>query len=173
MSIVNVRGFSLCFALYLAGIATPGVLAVAHGQEPGLQTLNPSSLPPAHGYSHVVIAPPGRLVSISGQVAIDSAGAIVGEGNFMAQCVQVFDNLRRALRSVGLTFADVVRTDMFVTDLDHLPALRQCRTRYLPEEDPPTSALLKVEALFRPELMLEVAVEAILPAANGAGTLQE
>ncbi len=60
---------------------------IAHGQEPGLEALNPKSLPPAHGYSHVVIAPSGRLVSISGQVAIDSTGAVVGEGDFMAQAM--------------------------------------------------------------------------------------
>lgn len=142
------------------------------GQSTELQAINPPSLPPAHGYSHVVIAPPGRLVSISGQVAIDSTGAVVGEGDFMAQCVQVFENIGRALRSVGLTFADVVRTDMFVTDLDHLSALRECRTRYLPAEDPPTSTLLKVDALFRPELMLEVAVEAVLPATTGGEPMQ-
>ncbi len=156
----------VCYALLLAGMAILNIPHIAHGQEPGLQTLNPPSLPPAHGYSHVVIAPSGRLVSISGQVAIDSTGAVVGEGDFMAQCVQVFENLGGALRSAGLTFANVVRTDTFVTDLNHLSALRECRTRYLPAEDPPTSTLLKVDAFFRPELMLEVAVEAILPDAN-------
>jgi enamine deaminase RidA (YjgF/YER057c/UK114 family) len=52
---------------------------------------------------------------------------------------------------------------MFVTDLDHLSDLRECRTRYLPTENPPTSALLKVEALLRPELLLEIAAEAVLP----------
>jgi enamine deaminase RidA (YjgF/YER057c/UK114 family) len=110
-----------------------------------------------------VIAPPGRLVSISGQVAIDSTGAVIGEGDFVAQCAQVFENLRQALRSVGLTFVDVVRTDMFVTDLRHLSALRECRARYLPSDDPPTSTLLKVDALLHPELMLEVAIDAVLP----------
>lgn len=173
MSVVNFKGFNLCFALFLAGIATLGIPRIAHGQEPGLQAINPPSLPPAHGYSQVVITPSGRLVSISGQVAIDSTSAVVGEGNFMAQCVQVFENLGRALRSVGLTFVHVVRTDMFVTDLDHLSALRECRARYLPAEDPPTSTLLKVDALFRPALMLEVAVEAILPEANGAEPVQQ
>ena len=150
-------------ALLLAGASIVSAPYIAHGQEPGLQAINPPSLPAAHGYSHVVIAPPGRLVSISGQVAIDSAGKVVGEGNFMAQCVQVFENIRAALQSAGLTFADVVRTDMFVTELDHLSALRECRARYLPGEDQPTSTLLKVDALFRPELMLEIAVEAVLP----------
>lgn len=163
MSIVKLIIF---LGILLAGMAVLSNQHVARGQESGLQALNPPSLPPAHGYSHVVIAPAGRLVSISGQVAIDSTGAVVGEGDFMAQCVQVFENLDGALRSAGLTFSDVVRTDMFVTSLDHLSDLRECRTRYLPAKDPPTSTLLKVEALFRPELLLEIAVEAVLSDVN-------
>ena len=158
VSMVTFKRLIVCSALVLAGAST-----ITHAQEARLQAINPPSLPPAHGYSHVVIAPPGRLVSISGQVAIDNTGKVVGEGNFMAQCVQVFENIRGALQSTGLTFADVVRTDMFVTDLGHLSALRECRGRYLPGEGQPTSILLKVDALFRPELMLEVAVEAVLP----------
>lgn len=134
-----------------------------HAQE-ALQAINPSSLPSAHGYSHVVIAPPGRMVSISGQVAMDRHGKIVGQDDFRAQCVQVFENLRIALRSAGLDFKDVVRTDMYVTDLRHLDVLREVRAHYLPADAPATSTLVKVDALFRPELMIEVAAEAVLPA---------
>lgn len=71
--------------------------------------------PPAHGYSRVVIA---WTVGVHPfQVAMDRQGRIVGAGDFRAQCVQVFQNLRVALRSAGLDFAHVVRTDMYVTDL--------------------------------------------------------
>lgn len=159
----------LCLLVGLAALSLP---SMAQGQAEELQALNPPSLPPAHGYSHIVVAPPGRLVSISGQVAVDSLGNVVGVGDFEAQCVQVFENLGRALRSVGLTFADVVRTDMYVTDLSHLSTLRECRARYLSAEDPPTSTLVKVDALFRPELMIEIAVEAVLPNQTGAESAQ-
>lgn len=135
---------------------------VVHAQV-ALRAINPPQLPPAHGYSHVVIAPPGRLVSISGQVAMDAQGKVVGAGDFRAQCVQVFENLRIALRSAGLDFNDVVRTDMYVTDLSQLAVLREVRARYLPAEAQATSTLLKVDGLFRPELMIEVAAEAVLP----------
>lgn len=134
----------------------------AHAQT-ARQAINPPQLPPAHGYSHVVIAPPGRLVSISGQVAMDAQGKVVGTGDFRAQCVQVFENLRIALRSAGLDFNDVVRTDMYVTDLSQLAVLREVRARYLPAQAQATSTLLKVDGLFRPELMIEVAAEAMLP----------
>jgi enamine deaminase RidA (YjgF/YER057c/UK114 family) len=139
-------------------------LAGAVQARDGLQAIDPPQLPPAHGYSHVVIAPPGRMVSISGQVAMDREGRLVGEGDFRAQCVQVFENLRIALASAGLDFGDVVRTDMYVTDLSHLEVLREVRSHYLPADAPATSTLVKVDALFRPGLMIEVAAEAVLPA---------
>jgi enamine deaminase RidA (YjgF/YER057c/UK114 family) len=128
-----------------------------------MRHVNPAALPAAHGYSHVVVAPQGRLVVISGQVALDKHGKLVGAGDFEAQCTQVFENLKAALESVGLGFSDVIRTDMYVTDLQHLSVLREVRSRYLPDGAPPASTLLQVEALFRPELMIEVSVEAVLP----------
>jgi enamine deaminase RidA (YjgF/YER057c/UK114 family) len=155
------------FAIRLALIGVVGTLVAPgalHGQSTSRQVINPPSLPPPRGYSHVVIAPAGRRVVISGQVSVDSLGAVVGTGDFGAQCVQVFENLRRALGSAGATFADVVSTSMYVTDLGHLAALREVRARYLPAEAPPASTLVQVVALYRPELMIEIAAEAVLPA---------
>ena len=152
--------------LYLALLGVFAAFAAPsemHGQAPGRQALSPRSLPPPRGYSHIVIAPAGRRASISGQVALDSLGAVVGVGDFRAQCVQVFENLRRALGSVGATFADVVSTNMYVTDLTHLEILREVRARYLPAEAPPATTLVQVVALYRPELMIEIAAEAVLP----------
>ena len=146
--------------LAVAMLVMPGV---AGAQAAGRRTLNPPSLPPTRGYSHIVIAPAGRRAVISGQVSLDSLGAVVGEGDFRAQCIQVFENLGRALRSVGAGFEDVVRTDMYVTDLTRLDILREVRARYLPAEHPPASTLVRVVALYRPELMIEVAAEAVLP----------
>lgn len=124
---------------------------------------NPATLPPARGYSHVVVAPEGRLVVISGQVALDAKGNLVGEGDFERQCVQVHENIQAALASLGLTYRDVIRTDLFITDRKYLPILREVRARYLPADNPPASTLLVVNGLFRPELLVEVSVEAILP----------
>ena len=151
------------YLILLAAIAAVTASAAAHAQAAGRRALNPPSLPPPRGYSHVVIAPAGARVSISGQVALDSLGAVVGAGDFRAQCVQVFENLGRALRSAGATFADVVATNMYVTDLSHLAVLREVRARYLPADAPPASTLVQVVALYRPELMIEIAAEAVLP----------
>ena len=94
---------------------------------------------------------------------MDSLGNVVGAGDFRVQCVQVFQNLDRALRSAGASWADVVATNMYVTDLSHLDDLREIRARYLPAQAPPASTLVQVVALVRPELMIEVAIEAVLP----------
>jgi enamine deaminase RidA (YjgF/YER057c/UK114 family) len=151
---------ALASALFAAASPAAGAQDAAT-----MRHVNPQALPAAHGYSHVVVAPAGRLVAISGQVALDRNGKVVGAGDFEAQCTQVFENLKAALQSVELTFADVIRTDMYVTDLkrEHLSTLREVRARYLPEDAPPASTLLQVEALFRPELMIEVSVVAVIP----------
>jgi enamine deaminase RidA (YjgF/YER057c/UK114 family) len=153
--------FTKILCLILAGVVVLPVSAYA--QDPHRRAINPPSLPPPRGYSHVVVAPAGRRVSVSGQVAVDSLGNVVGAGDFRAQCVQVFQNLDRALRSAGASWADVVATNMYVTDLSRLADLREIRARYLPAQAPPASTLVQVVALVRPELMIEVAVEAVLP----------
>ncbi|HET6587723.1 MAG TPA: RidA family protein [Oleiagrimonas sp.] len=153
---------AICASIAFLGFML-GFLAPTYAQDHGFQTLDPASLPPAHGYSHIVIAPVGRLVTISGQVAMDSKGNIVGKGDFAKQCAQVFENIDRALKAVGLTYANVTRTDMFVTNLSHLSALRKCRTHYLPAKHPPAANLAKVDSLFLPGLMLEVSVQAVIP----------
>jgi enamine deaminase RidA (YjgF/YER057c/UK114 family) len=139
-----------------------GLMSSAVASAGELRT-NPTSLPPANGYSHVVVAPAGRLVVISGQVALDAKGQLVGGDDFEKQCVQVHENIRAALASLGLTFDDVIRTDNFITDRKNLPALREVRSRYLPAKQPPASTLLVVDGFFRPDLLVEISVEAILP----------
>jgi enamine deaminase RidA (YjgF/YER057c/UK114 family) len=151
------------FLIYLAGAVLFGTPQRADGQASKQQTLNPKSLPPPRGYSHIVIAPAGRRVLISGQVSVDSSGTVVGARDFRAQCIQVFENLARALRSTGASFDDVVATTTYVTRLDQLEVLREVRARYLPADAPPASTLVQVVSLYRRELMIEVAVEAVVP----------
>lgn len=152
----------------LALLLLPAAPVAAPAQVPGPRTVNPPSLSPPRGYSHVVVAPAGRRAYVSGQVAVDSLGNVVGAGDFRAQCVQVFENLARALASIGATFADVVVTDMYVTDLSQLAALREVRARYLPADSPPASTLVQVVSLYRPELMVEVSAVVALPELPGA-----
>ncbi len=124
--------------------------------------VNPKSLVKPTGYTHVVIAPDGRTVYIAGQVAFDSTGAVVGEGDFTAQAEQVYRNLERALQSVGGTMADLVKTTTFITDIKNLPSLREVRSRRLSKAQPPANTLLQVSSLARPDLLIEIEAVAVL-----------
>ena len=135
----------------------------AAAQGSGTRYINPSSLVKPTGYTHLVIAPDGRTVYIAGQVAFDSAGKVVGEGDFATQAEQVFRNLRRALESVGGSLGDLVKTTTFITDIKHLPALRDMRTRYFAKSQPPANTLVAVSSLARAELLIEIEGVAVLP----------
>ena len=123
---------------------------------------SPDGVTPGTGYTHVVIGS-GRLVALSGQVAMDAHGDVVGVGDPAAQARQVFDNLNRCLAAAGATFADVVKFTFFVTDIGYLPAVREARDEYIDTERPPASTAVQVSALFRPELVLEVEALALIP----------
>lgn len=122
----------------------------------------PEGVAPGTGYTHVVLGT-GRLVAVSGQIALDADGKVVGEGDPAAQAAQVFENLRRCLAAAGAGFENVVKFTFYVTDVAHLPAVRAARDRYIDVERPPASTAVQVAALFRPELLLEVEALALLP----------
>jgi enamine deaminase RidA (YjgF/YER057c/UK114 family) len=135
---------------------------VGLAQSSSTRYVNPQSLVKPTGYTHVVIAPDGRTVYIAGQVAFDSTGAVVGEGDFTAQAEQVYRNLERALQSVGGTMADLVKTTTFITDIKNLPSLREVRSRRLSKTQPPANTLLQVSSLARPDLLIEIEAVAVL-----------
>ncbi|MFI0815202.1 RidA family protein [Streptomyces sp. NPDC021098] len=121
----------------------------------------PDGVAPGNGYSHVVWGT-GRFVAVSGQIALDETGALVGEGDPAAQARQVFENLRRCLAEAGATFADVVKLTYFVTDVAHLPAIRLARDEVIDTARPPASSAVQVAALFRSDLLLEIEAFAII-----------
>jgi len=130
-----------------------------------LTHIQPEDLTPGSGYSHVVTGP-GRLVAVSGQVAIGEDGELVGPGDPSAQARQVFDNLRRCLAAAGLSFGEVIKLTYYVTDVAHLPAIRAVRDEFVDTDRPPASTAVQVAALVRPELLLEV--EAFALAGDGS-----
>ncbi|OKJ78267.1 RidA family protein [Streptomyces sp. CB02460] len=127
-----------------------------------LTHIPPNGVAPAQGYSHVVTGE-GRLVVISGQVALDENGDVVGEGDPSAQARQVFENLARCLAAGGATFADVAKLSYFVTDVAFLPAIRAARDVHVDVRRPPASTAVQVAALYRPELLIEVEALAVVP----------
>jgi|SRR6476619_8460085 len=123
--------------------------------------LSPETMSPPFGYSHVVDAPAGRIIYISGQVPLDTDGELVGEGDFEAQARQVFANLSAALEAAGAGWNDVVKLNYFLTEIGELGTVRTIRDEYIDTERPPASTLVQVSALFRPEAMVEIEAVAI------------
>ncbi|HEU5342962.1 MAG TPA: RidA family protein [Ktedonobacterales bacterium] len=117
----------------------------------------------ATGFSPVATVSGGKTIYISGQVALDASGNLVGEDDFKAQAQQVFENLRAALAAAGADFSNAVRLGIFVLDRANLPVLREVRDQYVNTQSPPTSTLLIVAGLARAEFLLEVEAIAILP----------
>ncbi|WP_395571263.1 RidA family protein [Streptomyces sp. BK79] len=121
----------------------------------------PEGVAPAAQYSHVVLGT-GRFVAVSGQLALDEDGAVVGEGDARAQARQVFENLRRCLAAAGATFDDVVKLTYFVTDTAHLPAVRAARAEHIPDDRLPAASAVRVAGLVRPEFLMEIEAFAVV-----------
>lgn len=122
---------------------------------------SPSDLPTPFGYSHVVGIPAGRLVWTSGQVAVDAAGAV--PDGWEPQTRLVFENLGRALAGQGAGWSDVVKLTYYVTSTEEVATVRAVRDQFVDTERPPTSSLVQVAGLFRPDLLVEVEAVAWLP----------
>ncbi len=132
-----------------------------------IRFINPDALSKPPGYTHVVEATtPGRLVYIAGQLGIDRNGEVAGD--FRAQAVQTFENLKNALAAVGGRFQDVVKLNNYLIDMEHLPIFRQVRDSYLAEQNRPASTTIAISGLAREGALLEIEAVAILPAAARA-----
>src|ERR1051325_1907737 len=127
---------------------------------PDVQYLNPSTLSPPTGYTHIVEVTRGKTVYISGQVSLDKSGNIVGKGDFVAQTMQVFENLKAALAAGGATFENDVKVTMFVTDMANIATLRTIRLKYW-GTNPPASTLVQIGKLALEDFMIEIEAIAV------------
>ena len=127
--------------------------------------LKPTGISPANGYSHVVVVAPGKLAFISGQVANNAQGQLVGKGDLKAQTEQVFENLKTALSAAGTSFEHVVKITWFIKDYkpESLAGLREVRDRYVSKTSPPASSLVGVSSLFQNDYLIEVEAVAVVP----------
>jgi enamine deaminase RidA (YjgF/YER057c/UK114 family) len=128
-----------------------------------LRHINPEGVHAPTGYTHIVEVQPGRVAYVSGQVAINSAGEFVGDGDIVAQTRQVFDNIKAALAALGADFGSVIKLNYYAVDVSRLAEIREVRNEYLPKESPPASTFVVVKALVRPELLIEIEAVVALP----------
>ena len=126
--------------------------------------LNPANMPSLPGFSQLVTATEGKIVFISGQVAFNERNELVGKGDLRAQAVQTLENLKKALAAIGATFADVVKTNVYIVNYrtDMLGMIRDVRSQYLPQENAPASTLIGVQALALDGLLIEIEAVAMV-----------
>jgi enamine deaminase RidA (YjgF/YER057c/UK114 family) len=118
--------------------------------------VNPPEISSPTGYSHVAEVRGGRLVYISGQIALDAQGKLVGKGDLEAQADQVFRNLGAALASVGCTARNVVKFTVFMRDVKDVAAYRRARDRFMGEGPRPASTLVEVSKLVSEDFLIEI-----------------
>ncbi len=129
-----------------------------------IRFVNPPDLPRPFGYSHVAEAPSGKTIYISGQVALDQAGKLIGPGDLRAQTQQVFANLKKALAAVGADFNAVVKLTYYLLDISQIQMVREVRDQFVNVQQPPASSAVEVRRLFRDDLLIEIEAIAVMPA---------
>ena len=117
---------------------------------------NPDTMPKSSGYTNVVEVNSGRMIYISGQVAVNKEGNMVGIGDLAAQARQVFENIKAALEDRGASFHDVVKFTYFMTDISQIQIVRDIRDLYIHTENPPASSAVEVSKLVREEFLIEI-----------------
>ena len=128
---------------------------------------NPTTMAKPLGlYCHVARAKAAEYLHIAGQVSLDSAGVLVGAGDFQAQMRQTYSNLSAALESAGAGFANVVKFTTYLTRRGDLGEYRRVRdvlyAELYPDGAYPPNTLLIISGLVNADLLLEIeAVAAI------------
>ncbi len=138
--------------LILAFFFSNGLIALAQNQ-----FVNPAELVKPSGYTHVVVSQGvGKIVYISGQIPFNAQGKLIGKGDFRAQAIQVYQNLKVALSACGADFSSVVKMSTFIGNYspEYLKIVREVRSIYLPKENPPANTTVGVT--LSPDVLIEI-----------------
>lgn len=115
---------------------------------------------PISHFSDAVVA--GSTLYVSGLVATNEAGEVVGEGDVVEQTRQIFRNLKRILDTAGATPADIAKVTIFMRDAAQRPLINPIRQEFFGSHRP-ASTLVEISRLVRDDLLLEIEAVAQLP----------
>ncbi|OLE30962.1 MAG: enamine deaminase RidA [Actinobacteria bacterium 13_1_20CM_3_68_10] len=119
----------------------------------------PGQPEPISHYTDAVRA--GDLLFVSGCVPVDSEGKLVGGGDVVAQTRQALENVGRVLEAAGMTFADVAKVTVYLTDIDDRPRINPVRREFFGEIRP-ASTLVEVSRLAIPGAKVEIEAVAVV-----------
>ena len=124
---------------------------------------NPSLPAPMRGgaFSSGVEAPAGRTIYVSGQVSMDAAGNVVGEGDVKLQTQTVLEHVKTVVEEAGGGMDDIVKVTVFIRDMRLYDEIHEVRRRYF-EEPYPASSMVEVSALIDPRLLIEIEAVAVI-----------
>jgi len=134
---------------------------------PEIDIINPDSLGAPRGqYSQITRVRASEFAFIAGQLSADRSGTIIGAGDFDAQCVQVFENIRTALASLGAGWSNVVQFTTYLVHSQDIPNFMTFRKRVFPGFFPngkyPPNTLLMIDRLVEEAFLVEVQAIAAL-----------
>jgi enamine deaminase RidA (YjgF/YER057c/UK114 family) len=119
--------------------------------------------PNGRAFNQGVVAGPGEVVHVTGQVAWDEYDNVIGIGDAEAQAEKAIDNVRVILGEVGGRLADIVSMTIYFLDRADLPVIQRVRSRHFDLDTAPASILIQVPGLVIPELLVEIVPIAVVP----------
>jgi len=111
------------------------------------------------GYSRAVRV--GKQVYISGTTAFDASGQIVGKNDPHAQTEQIIRTIENTLKKEGGSLKDVVRTRIFVVNIDNWQEIGKAQGEFFADIKPATS-MIEVKRLIQPDILVEIEADAVL-----------